>query len=215
MCSGEHEGLDDLDKLYYIDSTFGGKSPVNDEWATQVLGAPESCGQGCGSVRPGYDSRSVDVPLDHVPSVAVEAAPMALVIRRDLLEVVCGHLRSPIVGRCYGAKTGRMINEYVTLYTPAAQSVALRGGRGTRYRVCPHCGMPYLASDGTEPQAEYIVRRGTPLRHAYQMYGHGSIAVSSQVKGQLERLRLPHVEWYEYPVLPEPLDGERFEIGLA
>lgn len=196
--------------LYFLEWDDDEDPVVNNDWDVSLRRSKCYCGQGCGLVRPRCYGRSVSIPLDRRPRGLTHPAPMALIVRRDLLDFVSPHLAGHIVGSAVWALSGEPIAEYATVYTIASKSIYLRGGPGSRYRVCSWCGLPSLQYDPA--RRPYITQSQLDGRRAYQMRGSDSIVVTAELRDEIAAAGFV-AEWQAYPVRGEAVDGQSFPPG--
>jgi hypothetical protein len=189
------------------------RGETDHDWWLQEVSSERTCGVGCGSLRPEYYGESVDILFTKLPSEAISASPLAEALKSSLFALLEPHLRHYVVGRCIHSKTRSVMEDYVSVYTPAYASIYMRGGRGSKYRICQYCKLPHLKGDGTASQVRYILRSQLiGNRHAYQLLGHDYIMITPWLRDQIDWSPYPEIEFLPYPILDEPLDGMDFEI---
>lgn len=199
-----------MDVLYYLDWDGSVDPPiVNYDWFRNVRRGKNKMRCRCGAVRPESYGQPVNTPIDNMPQEPTYPSPMALIIRRDLLDVISPHLEGHVVGSCVWAQSGEAIPEFATVYTVAPKSVYLRGDAKTTYRICEQCGMPRLGSDPRSNQPLYIARSQLSGRQAYQMTVFDSIVVSGDLRQRIAEAGFAG-EWHPYPVYDKPIDGRSF-----
>lgn len=195
--------------IFYLD--IDPEDPVaSDKWYEDAYEGDLRCSWDCAGIHPRNYGIPVHVPLDREPRRAIAPAPFALIVRRDLFEVLRPHLTDYVLGTCFIEKTGRVLDNWVTVYTPMLHSVMLRGGINAKYFVCPTCGYYWPESDGSSSQVEYIVRSHLRDRNAVQSIECRSFMVTPWLASRIDWSPFKHLEFYPYPVLDRPIDGRHF-----
>lgn len=196
------EDLDDTDDIM-----------VDDDWHWSTLQDKRCCGRGCGSLRPIAYPQPVTIPLKHIPTcAAIGHAPLATIVRSDLLKLLLPHTPPLVIGSC--TVDLKPIDEYVTAYARVDDALFLRGPYGCGYRQCRWCNYLYLNGDSSEAPVQYITTDQLSGFHAYMLGSHGSFVITRALKEAIDWSEFPSIDFYEYPVLDEPLDGFQLKRGV-
>jgi hypothetical protein len=198
------------ERLIYLEYDGSRDRGICPEWLARHLddNGSECCGRGCGSVVPRLYGKPVDIPFVRRPSGPLIRCPMAAIVRRDLFEAISPCLREHVLGVCVERESRTVYDEYLTVYTPVPHGAYLRGRRQDRYGYCRHCGTHRLQGVGYEGDFIYFARSTLqPWRDAYQVGTHSTFVITSKLRDQIDWSQFPEINFYEYPLIDEPIDG--------
>lgn len=174
---------------------------IDDRWFASAMKSAQCCGEGCGGVREQYFGTPITVELRSAPSGFYVPAPMASVFRRDLVECLRWSLCNPVIGKCVDAKSGNVMDEWVTVYTPTRWALQLTRATAVRVRRCRYCGS-VRASAKQAYSPPCVDGMDWYWREAAQVRGHSAFVVSPQLLPRIRQLRLKKLVIIRYEVLP-------------
>lgn len=173
-------------------------------WLSEAIGTV-LCRQCKGINRVRYPA-AVDVCVQSVPSHMTTGLVFRTgisLIHVSLLQVLRPYLQDFVLGRCLNAK-GQVIEEYFTCYSKSY--IVRRGGKGSRYRICPECGTISSQPDRYPP---YVLRR--ELQEGQSVYQHGGcfLHVTEELAARIDWRGWRNVMLEKVEVRDVPIDGQR------
>lgn len=196
------------------DATVHMLRSVKEEWLDPDLdwkqgGAKKQKCPGCGDRPMGLYPAPLESVVQNRMRASKSTAPSSvMVFRAELFEQLAAHVQGLVPGVLRFAD-GRVQKHAVTVHSPPAMDVILRGGPGSRacqaYRVCSVCERPLSTIALFEPPT-YLLRRS--WRSGYEMMVY-SLIFPILTESLVRKLNLkPFEDLYlePIPVLDEPLE---------
>lgn len=176
---------------------------IDERWFDDAMKSRHCCGEGCGGVREQYYGMPISVVLKSPPAGFFAPAPMASVFRRDLVECLRWDLCNPVIGPCIDARSGDVMDEWVSVYTPTRWALQLTRHDPGRKQRCRHCGSVRVA-----PKRGYsapcVNDTDWHWRRSAQVRGHSTFVVSPHLLPSIRRLRLKRLSIIRYEVIAAP-----------
>lgn len=160
----------------------------------------------CHKVLPHVYPRPVDVRLRQLPKKrTVDRTDRGGigVMRRELHELLAGHMESFAFGRCLDLQ-GDVIDSHVSFYTN--HHIVVRGGPKSKYEPCNECGSMFYLFEGRKPHPYVLRRYLTPGRHVYHDYFPATF-VTRELADSITWALFKDIELFPVPERDTPLDG--------
>lgn len=205
--SGESSDADRSPFLYYLDWDSDRDSCEDpDFWQSDYV-VKRKCPRwgGCGGIRPRFYGEPMRLHLARRPSLSIDAGYLCLLAHRRVFDTVKKFMCGYVAGPCVVGKRQSVLDEYVSYYAAASQSLHILYGPKARSRACSSCGRPTYAG-GTVGQVAYILRSHIRGRHAHVEGVNGTFLITPWLAKRIDIWTLcKDVRLIEYPVLDEPL----------
>ncbi|MBX3110323.1 MAG: hypothetical protein KF743_14170 [Fimbriimonadaceae bacterium] len=159
----------------------------------------------CSLWRDDVRQTAIDTILVREPKWLIATTGLFDVVYKPLADVVLPYGKGVLSGTCRLGRTGKLLKDWVTIYSRREDMLVTQRGRYARHRQCPECGAMVQKNGWAHPA---VVERDLGKRWLY--LDRGSLLFADVRLVEKERLaeRFPKLKFYPIPVLAESLSGE-------
>ncbi len=159
----------------------------------------------CNGVSRQFEGESVELVFRTRPKCTILSAFPAISVGICLLHILKIYGFEPIEGPVYAKKSRILVKTHRSIYVRSKDAVLLRGGIGSKYRLCPDCGMMWNRVAGEGVLA--IPRCFVLGKHVLFIDARSQLAVSEEVAEAIRDAQIDGIRLDEIPLVDSPKDG--------